>query len=47
MAIVLGGWGTVASASKSVLGKVVPGSGPNDQAGNCLSYFAMLGMPKV
>ena len=36
-----------ANASNSVFGKVVAGSGPSDQVGNCASYFARLGMPKV
>src|SRR5206468_8418246 len=42
IAIVLGGLGAAASASNTVLGNVVPGSGPSDHVGNCASYFARL-----
>src|SRR5450755_1510693 len=47
MAIVFGGLGDAASAFKTVLGNVVAGSGPSDHVGNCMSYLARLGMPKV
>ena len=36
-----------ASASNTVLGTVVAGSEPSDQAGNCMSYLASDGMPSV
>src|SRR5438067_13681005 len=47
IAIVFGGLGDAASASNSVLGNVVAGSGPSDQVGNCASYLARLGIPNV
>src|SRR5674476_295316 len=47
MAMVLGGLGEAASASNRVLGTVSCGLGPSDQAGNCMSYLASDGMPKV
>src|SRR5260221_2366007 len=47
IAIVFGGLGDAASALRSVFGNVVAGSGPSDQVGNCMSYLARLGMPKV
>ena len=47
MAMVLGGLSDASSASNTVFGTVVPGVGPSDQAGNCMSYFASDGMPKV
>ena len=46
-ATVFGGLGPFASASKTVLVVVVPGSEPSDQAGNCMSYFASEGTPSV
>ena len=46
-AIVLGGLGCAASASCSVLLKVLPGSGPSDHAGKWPSYLARFGMPNV
>src|SRR4051794_28158429 len=46
-AMVFGGLGDAARASNTVLGVVVAGSGPSDHAGNCISYLARLGMPKV
>ena len=47
IAMVLGGFGSAATASNSVFGKVVAGSGPSDHVGNCASYLARLGMPNV
>ena len=47
IAIVFGGFGDAASASSTVFGNVVCGSGPSDHVGNWRSYFAMLGMPNV
>ncbi len=46
-AIVLGGLALAASASNSRFGNVRPGSGPIAQVGNCRSYLARWGMPKV
>jgi hypothetical protein len=46
-AIVFGGLGEAASALNTVFGTVFAGSGPSDQAGNCLSYLASEGMPNV
>ncbi len=46
-AMVLGGFGEAANASNTVFGTVFAGSGPSDHAGNCISYFAIDGMPKV
>ena len=46
-ATVFGGLGPAASASNSVLGTVVAGSEPSDQAGNARSYLASDGMPSV
>jgi hypothetical protein len=46
-ATVLGALPAAASASNTVFGTVVPGSAPSDQAGNCLSYLAIDGIPKV
>ena len=47
IAIVFGGLGEAASASNTVVGTVLAGSGPSDHAGNCMSYFAIDGMPNV
>ena len=46
-ATVFGGLGPFASASKTVLVTVTPGSEPIAQAGNCMSYLASDGTPKV
>ena len=46
-ATVFGGFGPAASASNTVLGTVVAGSEPSDQAGNCMSYLASDGTPSV
>ena len=45
--MVLGGVGVAATASKTRFEIVTSGSGPIDQAGNCMSYLARLGMPNV
>ena len=47
MAIVFGGFGCAASASRACSGTSFAGSGPSDQVGNCASYLARLGMPNV
>ncbi len=47
MAIVCRRLRAVASRSNSVLGTTFLAPGPSDQAGNCMSYLASEGMPKV
>jgi hypothetical protein len=47
IATVFGGFAVAATASKTTAGTVLLGSGPNGAAGNCISYFARCGMPKL
>ena len=44
---VFGGFAVAASASNTIPGTVLLGSGPNAAVGKCISYFARCGIPKL